>query len=411
MKKNIDKSRWKQKFFTIAAGQTVSLIGSSAVQFALIWWLAVKTDSAFMLALAGLVAFLPQIFLGPFAGVWIDRLKRKQVIIAADLFMGLVAAVFAVFLWRCNPPSWSVCVVLGVRAVGNVFHTPAIQSVIPQLVPSDKLVNANGWSQFMQSGAFMLGPVLGAAMYAALPMPVILLTDFLGAVVASLAVLAVKIPEPEHDAQKSPHFFREMAEGAKILMGDKALLRLIVASTISMVFFLPLSSYYPLMSSSYFSASAWHGSVVELVYALGMMISSVLFGSLGAVKNKLRMAYIGLFGMGTACLVCGLLPAGMWAWWIFAFACMVMGASGNVYNIPCVAYMQETIPPEALGRAFSLIGSLMSIAMPVGLILSSPVAEIWGVRLWFFISGIGVLAAAILCGAGRKPANKSGKTV
>ena len=64
-----DYSKWKQKFLTIAAGQTVSLIGSSAVLFSLIWWLASETGSPMMMALSGLVAFLPQIFLGPFAGV------------------------------------------------------------------------------------------------------------------------------------------------------------------------------------------------------------------------------------------------------------------------------------------------------------------------------------------------------
>ena len=193
-----DYSRWKQKFLTIAAGQTVSLIGSSAVQFSLIWWLASETGSPMMMALSGLVAFLPQIFLGPFAGVWIDRLKRKHVAIAADMFIGLVAVVFAVLLWVGHPPYWSACAVLGIRALGSVFHTPAIQSIVPQLVPPDKLVRANGWNQFMQSGAFMLGPVIGAAMYAALPLPVILLTDFIGACAASLTMAVVTIPEPEH---------------------------------------------------------------------------------------------------------------------------------------------------------------------------------------------------------------------
>lgn len=120
-----DYSRWKQKFLTIAAGQTVSLIGSSAVQFSLIWWLASETGSPMMMALSGLVAFLPQIFLGPFAGVWIDRLKRKHVAIAADMFIGLIAVVFAVLLWVGHPPYWSACAVLGIRALGSVFHTPA----------------------------------------------------------------------------------------------------------------------------------------------------------------------------------------------------------------------------------------------------------------------------------------------
>ena len=390
-------SGWQKRFFTIAIGQTVSLVGSSAVQFALIWWLASETKSPMMMAMSGLVAFLPQIFLGPFAGVWIDRLKRKYVVIAADLFMGVVAVCFAVLLWAGHPPYWSALLILGIRSIGNVFHTPAIQSVIPQLVPPDKLVKANGWSQFMQSGAFMLGPVAGAAMYAAFPLPVVLLTDFVGALAASITVAVVKIPEPEHSRQHVPHFLKEMKEGAQIVVRDRELMRLLAAGTISMIFFMPLSSYYPLMSSSYFNGTAWHGSVVEFAYAFGMMGVSLGFGSLGKVQNKIRTAFIGLAGIAATCFVCGILPPTMWAWAVFAFVCLLMGGFGSVYNIPCIAYMQENIPAEAQGRAFSLIGTLMSLAMPVGLLLSSPVAERFGVSMWFLISGIGTGLAVAVC--------------
>ncbi|GFN22156.1 hypothetical protein TAMC210_04720 [Thermanaeromonas sp. C210] len=82
--KNDNSKGWEKGFLTIAGGQTISLIGSSAVQFSLIWWLASETASPLMMSLAGLFAFLPQFLLGPFAGVWIDRLSRKTVIICAD---------------------------------------------------------------------------------------------------------------------------------------------------------------------------------------------------------------------------------------------------------------------------------------------------------------------------------------
>lgn len=251
----------------------------------------------------------------------------------------------------------------------------------------------------MQSGAFMLGPVLGAAMYAALPLPVILLTDFAGAAVASLTVAAVPIPEPEHDGRSTPHLLREMKEGIQVCMKDGKLMKLITASTVSMMFFMPLSSYYPLMSSSYFNGSAWHGSAVEFLYAFGMMAAAMIFGSLGNVANKLKASYLGLVGIGVTCLICGILPSAMWAWYIFAVTCMFMGGFGSAYNIPCIAYLQETIPLAAQGRAFSLLGSLMSLSMPVGLLISSPVAEFFGVNIWFLVSGFGILGVVAICGA------------
>lgn len=386
------KSGWKRSFFTIVTGQSVSLIGSAAVQFSLIWWLASETASPMMLALAGLFEFIPHLLLGPFAGVWIDRLHRKTVIIAADLFAGICAALFAVLFLIDTPPIWAVCLLLAMRSVSNTFHTPATQAAIPMLVPADQLVRANGWSQFMQSGSFMLGPVLGAAMFAALPLWLILLTDLLGAVIAASCVAVVHIPDPPRaETVAAPHFLREMKEGALALLVDRKLFIMISAATLGMVFYLPLSSFYPLMSSDYFNATAWHGGFVELAYASGMMLCALIFGQLGNLKHKIRVAHYGMFGLGLTALLCGLLPPDLSIFWIFAVLCALMGASGNVYNIPCMAYLQETIPAEKQGRAFSLIGSMASMSMPLGLLIAGPISEKYGVVMWFFIAGIAFL--------------------
>lgn len=389
-----ENKHWKRGFLTIALGQSVSLIGSSAVQFSLIWWLASETASPLMMSLAGLLAFLPQMLLGPFVGVWIDRLKRKTVIICADMFTGLAAAVFALVFLLGEPPFWSACVVLGVRAVGGVFHTPAIQAAIPMLVPKEQLVRANGWSQFMQSGAFMLGPVLGAAMYAAFPLPVILLSDLAGAIVACSTVAAVKIPELAR-GRRQAHFIRELKEGAAVLLRERQLCILTLAGSACMVFYMPLSSYYPLMTSDHFQATAWHAGAVELVYAGGMMVCAFLIGGVG-LKHKLGAIHLGMLGLGLSSFFCGILPRDMVWFWIFALLCAIMGASGNLYNIPYIAYLQENIPHEAQGRVFSLITSSVSFTMPLGLLIAGPVAEKYGVAMWFFIAGIACAAISVL---------------
>ena len=372
----------------IAIGEAISEIGSYAVQFSLLWWIASKTSSPLMLALSGLLAFLPQLFLGPFVGVWIDRLKRKKVIIFADLFIGVVATVYAVFFLFGNPPYWSACVVLGIRAIANVFYTPAIQSVIPMLVPKQDLIRANGWLQFMQSGTLMLGPVLGAALYAVLPLPVILLSDLAGALVASVSIGIVKIPELKREQHQARDFMKEMREGFSIFLRDKKLLIVTLAAAIGMIFYMPLSSFFPLMTSGYFHASAWYAGIVQFGYAGGMMICSILAGAYGKIKNKLLAVHIGLLGLGLTSFGSGILPQNDTAFWIYAVLCMLMGASGNLYNIPYIAYMQETIPKEAHGRAFSVMSSLMSATMPLGLLVAGPVAEINGVASWFFITGV-----------------------
>jgi Major Facilitator Superfamily. len=381
-----DNKRWAASFFTIAIGQTVSLIGSAAVQFALIWWIASETGSPMNLAFSTIFAFLPQFVLGPFAGVWIDRLKRKTIIIAADLFLGFVAVVFAVFFLTGTPPFWSVYIVLFIRAVGSVFHTPAIQSAIPMLVPPEHLIKANSWSQFMQSGAFMLGPVVGALMLGVFPIWVILLSDLVGAVVASLTVAAVKIPDPPR-AQSTPHFFREMAQGAKTLLSDKPLAIVSVLAIAGMFFFIPLASFYPLMTSSYFSLDAVYASVVEFAYAAGMMLCSVLLGSFVKIKAKFGGMHIGMFGMGITAFLSGMLPSSMPGFWLFAVISLFMGASGNIYNISFISYLQATIPPDEMGRVFSLIGSATSLTT-FGVLIAAPIAARYGVAVCFLVCGL-----------------------
>lgn len=390
----IQETEWKRRFFTIVAGQTISLIGSSAVQFSLIWWLASETTSPIMMSLAGLFAFLPQLLLGPFAGVWIDRWRRKTVIICADMFTGLVAALFALSFLVWSPPYWLVCVVLGVRAVAGVFHTPAIQAVVPMLVPGEELVKANGWSQLLQAGAFMLGPVIGAAMYAAFSMPVILLSDLVGAVAASITVAIVPIPEIEGRQMLSSHFLKQLKEGIDVFMQDKRLSFVTLLVAVSMVFFMPLSSMYPLMTSDYFKGTAWHASLIQITYSVGMMVGAGVMSQF-KIRNKLFAALAGMIILGLTCLVSGVLPGNSLGFWIYALVCLAMGSSVNIYNIPYMAYIQENIPKGAQGRAFSLIGSLMSLTMPLGLLIAGPVAEYWGVPFLFAAAGILILAVTL----------------
>ncbi|MDB1750788.1 MFS transporter [Enterococcus avium] len=212
----MEKQQWRKKYLTILSGQTVSLIGSSAVQFSLIWWLTNESKSAIMLSLAGLFAYLPQMFLGPFVGVWLDRLKRKYVVIFADLFMGLVAFVLSMWFLLGRPGFAVVIVALFLRALVNVFHTPSIQAIVPLLVPEEKLVKANSWNQFLQSGAFTLGPVLGAAMFAVMPLWLILLTDLIGALAASFTLWIVAVPNIVRNDEHPQHYFQELKDGFNV---------------------------------------------------------------------------------------------------------------------------------------------------------------------------------------------------
>lgn len=149
---------WKSAFLRVALGQAVSQLGSHGVQFALIWCLAEETASPGVLGAAGLVAYLPMTLLSPLAGVAADRWNRKVLCITADLAMGGAALGYAVLLGQFALPPWTVLILLGLRGVGSTFQQPAIQSILPQLVPADQLVRANGWMQLLNGGPSRCSP-------------------------------------------------------------------------------------------------------------------------------------------------------------------------------------------------------------------------------------------------------------
>lgn len=388
---------WKSKFIAVATGQMISLIGSSAVQFALIWWITAETGSAVMLGLAGVINFLPAMLLSPYAGIVADRFHRKYICIIADIGIGIAALIFAVLLYFFDLPVWTALVILFVRSIGVTFHQPAIKAMIPQFVPEESLVQVNGWNQLMSSGSLLLGPALGAVLYAAFTMPVILLTDLICALVASglLATLTIEKLPRKDDGEKR-NSFRELKEGILVYREDRLLGTMVLIETACMIFYSPTVTLYPLMTGEHFMGTAWHASAVEIATAVGMMASATLFGSILKVKRLLLSSYIGLLGLGVIPLLCGLLPPTLSAWPIFALLCAFVGVFFNVHGVPLVSYMQSTIAPEKMGRAFSLSAVLGSLTMPAGTIFAAPIAEAIGVANWFRIAGIAITMISLI---------------
>jgi DHA3 family macrolide efflux protein-like MFS transporter len=387
--------RWKSQFFTIWTGQAVSLITSAILQMAIILYLTETTGSALILSLASLVGFLPYAVLGPFIGVLVDRYNRKHIMILSDLVIALAAAILALAALSGELPVWLVMVILFVRSVGTAFHTPSLSAVTPLLVPQDMLAKCAGYSQAIQSVSLLLSPALAAFLYMAWNLTAVIALDVAGAVIASLTVAWVKIPGLTKPQQTEPlHFFKEMKEGFLALRSNKGLFALLWIGFLFTFIYMPINALFPLMSMEHFEGTAFHVSVVEIAFALGMLAGGLALGALGALKNRYLMiaASIALIGLGLA--VSGLLPPS--GFLLFAASCLVMGFAAPFYAGVQTALVQEKIQPQYLGRVFSLLGSVQGLAMPLGLILSGMFADGIGVSRWFLVSGMLLLSVAVL---------------
>ena len=173
------------------------------------------------------------------------------------------------------------------------------------------------------------------------------------------------------------------------------LTQVIVSFLVFMVFFMPLSSFYPLMTSGFFGLGAFEGSLVEMSWALGMLVAGIAVAKAN-IKDEVRASFLATVALGATCIACGLLPQSFGGWVAFAVLCGTMGATATCYDVPIVAYMQKSIAPEKLGRAFSAFQIVSMVSTPIGLAIASPVAETLGVNAWFGISGVAIALLGVV---------------
>ena len=388
--------KWKRDFFTIWTGQAISLFTSAILQMAIIFYLTEKTGSAMVLSIASLVGFLPYAVFGPMIGVLVDRYDRKRIMIAAHLIIAAAGVAMAIIALYMELPVWMVMIVLFIRSIGTAFHSPALSAVTPLLVPEEQLTRCAGYSQSLQSISFILSPAAAAFLYSVWELNAIIVIDVLGAVIACITVALVRVPKLSLEEQSlEQNFIKEMKEGFVVLKGNKGLFALLLIGTLYMFVYMPINALYPLISMEYFEGTPMHVSVTEIAYASGMLAGGLLLGLFGSFKKRIILITASIFMMGASLTISGLLPTSGFV--IFVVCCAVMGLSVPFYSGVQTALFQEKIKPEYLGRVFSLTGSIMSLAMPVGLILSGIFADRIGVNNWFLISGILIVGIAIVC--------------
>ncbi|MGL4335885.1 MAG: MFS transporter [Turicibacter sp.] len=386
-------THWKKDFFTIWTGQAISQLSSSILQMAIVWYLIANTNSPSLVALSGIMAFLPQGLLGLFIGVFIDRYNRKTIMILSDLLIALASLSLVLVGLTGEIPVGLILFVLFIRSVGTAFHTPTLQAVTPQLVPDDKLTQCAGYSQTLQSVSLIISPALAAILFSIWDLNYIILLDVLGALIALATLSVVKIPKVTQNHTQSLHLLKEAKEGIQLLKATKLISFMMIGAIFSFVY-MPLFVLYPMMTLSYFNKSSYHAGLVEIVFGVGMLMGSIVLGSIQQFKNKKFVIGVSGVIMGVTMLISGILSPNGFI--LFATLSTILGFVSPFYQGLQVTVYQEKISEAYLGRVLSLTGSLMVIATPLGIFISGIASELIGVNYYFALSGGLMIITAFL---------------
>lgn len=381
-------------FLKLWSAETVSMFGSQVGQLALpLVAILVLDATAFEVAALGTVLFLPFIIFTLPAGVWVDRLRRRPILIAGDLGRFVLLATVPVAYVADVLTLAQLFVVAFLVGFCQVFFDVAYQSYLPSLVEREQIIDGNSKLEISRAGAQVGGPGLGGVLVELLTAPYAVLVDsvsFLGSALFLMRIRRLEEPpaRTSEDGSK-PSLWVELKEGLRFVLGNPNL-RAQAGCTATSNFFSTLAFSILLVFAV---------RVLDLSPGLiGVMFSIGAAGSLVAAVTAMRIskrfgigpttiATAALFGPTT--LLVALAPPGNGAIPFLVAAQLLFGFSVVVYNIVQVSYRQAICPPRLQGRMNSVMRFMVWGTIPLGALLGGALATWIGLRETIFVGAIG----------------------
>ncbi|KQZ86150.1 MFS transporter [Microbacterium sp. Root166] len=392
-----DPPHWLRKVILFLSGQTVSLLGSMLVQYAVFWYLTIEYRSGVYMMLAALFGFLPQAVVSIFGGVWADRHNRKYLIMGADAAIALSTLALALIMMTGYDAVWLLFAVMAVRSAGAGIQMPAVSALIPQITPTRNLIRVNGINGSIQSAMMLLAPAAAGAIYAwssaatggtAASLIPIFFIDVVTAVIGIgiLAFISVGTVRKASDVQTG--YFADLVDGVRYIVHHAFVRWLLIVFAIIFVLTVAPSNLTPLMLVRTFPAGEAQDvvnlAVLEIAFSIGMMLGGILVATFFAKRSRIGLIVTSSLVFGVLSIGLGLAPN---IWMFFGFMFLV-GLAVPFFSTPSMTLLQETVEPERQGRVFGFLGIVMAVAMPLGMVVFGPLADVMPIELLLIAAGI-----------------------
>jgi MFS family permease len=373
---------------------TVSLLGDGIFYVALPWQVYQLSDAPTALSVVGITMSIPQIVLLLVGGVVSDRFDRRRVMVAADLLRGMAVAALGLLAVSGSLRLWHVMVIAAVFGAGTAFFGPAFDAIVPELVPTELLTQANSLDQFVRPAAWrMLGPALGGWIIWTLGNKAggAFLVDAatFGFSVVCLMLMRAK-PIERADRADGASAWREIREGFGYVRSQTWLWGTLVAATFAYLVFLgPTEVLLPHIVKYEMGRGAGDLGLILAMGGIGAMSAALLMGHRELPRRNMTFIYLvwtastlSIAGYGLARLP-----------WQAMVACFLFNALEGAGTIVWITTKQRLVPNRLLGRVSSLDWFISIGLLPVSYALTGPIASAIGARAT--LVGAGVIGAAV----------------
>jgi DHA3 family macrolide efflux protein-like MFS transporter len=384
-------TNWKKNVALFLSGQTASMFGSMIVQYAIMWHIMLKTNSGSMLTVYVLAAMLPMFVISFFGGVWADKYNKKHIINIADGIIAITSLVIALAMGVGYDATLLLLIAAAIRAFAQGVQSPAVNSLIPFIVPQEKLMRVNGIFQSINSIIMLFSPMAAAALMTFAPLQTIFYIDVVTAAI-SIVILYffVKVPKREitdenenTNVQQASHF-RDIVDGFKYIKKNPFLVQFFIVSLFFLLLGTPMFTLTPLQVIRNWGGEAWQLSAIESIFGVGMILGGVLMSSWGGLKNRIYTMALAILCFGIGAIFLGIVGN----FWIYVIVMGLIGFAAPISNVPMMTVLQEKVSPDFMGRVMSVLTMLNSVAMPVGILFFGPMCDVISVNTLVLFSGI-----------------------
>ena len=383
---SIASSQTFKKYLFFWSGQLFSLLGSTIVQFVIIWWITVETEDLTIISIASFFSFLPQFIFGPLAGVFTDRWNRKLMIGLSDFFQAITTFSLVLLFFFDIQQIWLIILINSFRGLFQGFHWPAVNAIIPLMIPKEHLSRMNAVNYFFTGLVYTMGPVIAGSLLLLLPIDQILWVDILTFAFAIIPLLLIKIPPlPKREKiKKDKSYFGELKNGLRAIKIVPGLLTLLFVATILNFLGTPYGTLMVFYVEVTHLGNVENTAIVLASIQAGMFVGAIIVLIKKVWKKKIFIIFLGIFIGEIGHLILAFAPTQNFL--VISIGGFIFAFIVPFVNTMFLTILQSVIPPEKQGRVMSNVITIVTLASPLAMIISGPLAEIMGITTLFMLS-------------------------
>jgi MFS family permease len=374
-------------FRRLVLARLVSHVGDGIALIALVLMVQEDRGTGTSVGALLLATAIPR-FLGPLAGVVVDRVEQRSLMVACDLGQ---AAIFGTIAWL--DPSFPV--LLGLVALAAAFDTlfaPAGRSALPALVRPEQLMRANAWIGMSLNIQVAAGPVLGGLLVTWLDARGALAANALSFVLSAAFLLGLPPLRAPADGAEAPGFLAVGVDGLRFAWRNRVVRTLIVALFVGVAFAgLDDVALVFLVRGETFNGSPLAYGLVTGAYGVGMLLGSLGLSWKGTAATAGTVFLLGWVASGTGAVLTGIAPLIA----LVAVGQAIAGVGNAVEVVAMDTLVQQSVPREMLGRVFGLVGTAAPAGHTLAFAAGGFLVDLFGPRIVFLIAGLGVLLVLI----------------